>query len=440
MSSLLIKNGRIIDPDCKASATADILIKDGQITALGQVPTSADITIDAQGLLITPGLIDLHVHFRQPGQEQAETILTGSRAAVCGGFTAVAAMPNTSPCIDNDQMVRFVAECAKQADLCRVHVVAALSLGRKGKQLADLPTLAKAGALAFSDDGDYLADPQLMAQAIAQAAALNLAIIQHCEDPVNGRGNINAGPVAQATGLSSSSGQTEAQAFVRDLELLDASPTPCRYHLAHVSSADTLRMLSLAAPENLTVTAEATPHHLSLTDELCHGLDPIYKVRPPLRTAADVAAIKTALVDGSIDCLACDHAPHTAADKARDFATAPAGMIGLETALAVYITELILPGLLTWPQLIQKLTTNPAAVLNLEPPRIAPSSIADITLIDPQREWLVNPQDFHSLSRNCPFAGRTLTGKAVATIVAGRIRYLDSLTTTGQLPHDLIRP
>ena len=440
MSSLLIKNGRLIDPAGGPPVSTDLFIQDDQIVSLSQVPDSADITIDAQGLLITPGLIDLHVHLRQPGHEQAETILTGSRAAVCGGFTAVAAMPNTTPCIDTAQMVRFVAENAREADLCRVHVVAALSLGRKGKQLADLPALAQAGARAFSDDGDYLSDRKLMAQAIAQAAALNLAIIQHCEDPVEGRGHLNAGPVAEAVGLSSSSGQTETIAFIRDLELLDAAPSPCRYHLAHVSAADTLRILSLAASEDLIITTEATPHHLALTDQLCRGLDPLYKVRPPLRAAADVDAIKTALADGTIGCLACDHAPHTASDKDRDFASAPAGMIGLENALAVYITELIVPGLLTWPQLIQKLTTNPAAVLGLDPPRIANGSPADITLIDPHRQWLVKPQAFQSLARNCPFKGQTLTGKAVATIVAGRVRYLDSLTTIGQLPQDIIRP
>ncbi len=439
MNSVLIKNGRTIDPAGSPAVPADLFIEDDRIAALGQVPSTADITIDAQGLLITPGLIDIHVHFRQPGREQAETILSGSRAAVCGGFTAVAAMPNTTPCIDTAEMVRFVADHAQQTDLCRLYVVGAVTIGRQGRQLADLPAMAQAGALAFSDDGDYLSDRQLMQQAIDQAAALNLAIIQHCEDPANGRGDLNAGPVADATGLSGSSGQTEAEAFVRDVELLAAADASCRYHLAHVSSADTVRVLSLLESEGLSITTEATPHHLSLTDELCRGLDPLYKVRPPLRSAADVAALKTALADGTIDCLACDHAPHTPADKARDFAAAPAGMIGLETALAVYITELIVPGLLTWPQLIQKLTTNPAAVLGLERPRIAPGCPADLTLIDPRRTWLVRPEAFHSLSRNCPFIGRTLTGKAVATIVAGRIRYLDSLATTGQLPKDVIR-
>ncbi|MCK4851366.1 MAG: amidohydrolase family protein, partial [Phycisphaerae bacterium] len=276
MSSVLIKNGRIIDPAGGPAVPVDLFIEDDRIAALGQVPASADITIDAQGLLITPGLIDLHVHFRQPGYEQAETILSGCRAAVCGGFTAVAVMPNTTPCIDTAQMVRLVGENAQQADLCRVHVVGAVTVGRQGRQLADLHAMAQAGALAFSDDGDYLASRELMQQAIAQVAALNLAIIQHCEDPVRGRGDVNAGKVAEAIGLSSSSGQTEAEAFVRDLELLDASPSPCRYHLAHVSSADTVRILSLAASKQLSITAEATPHHLSLTDELCRSLDPLY--------------------------------------------------------------------------------------------------------------------------------------------------------------------
>jgi len=296
--------------------------------------------------------------------------------------------------------------------------------------------MAQAGALAFSDDGDYLSDRQLMQQAIDQAAASDLAIIQHCEDPTKGRGELNAGPVAEATGLAGSSGQTEADILARDLEIL--ADLTCPYHVAHVSAAATVELIRRAKSKGLKITAEATPHHLSLTDELCRSLDPLYKVRPPLRSSRDIAALKAALADGTIDCLACDHAPHTAADKDRDFADAPAGMIGLETALAVYITELIVPGLLTWPQLIQKLTTNPAAVLGLEKPRIDPGCTADLTLIDPRRTWLVRPQAFHSLSRNCPFTGKTLTGKAVATIVAGRIRYLDSVTITGKLPPDVI--
>ena len=406
---------------------------------VGSVASSAELTIDAAGLIVVPGLIDMHSHLRQPGNEQAETVLTGCRAAVCGGFTAVAAMPNTTPCTDDADVVRFVAEQAHQADLCQVLVVGAITKGRQGRELADLDAMAQAGASAFSDDGDCVPTAQLMRQAITKAAALDLAIIQHCEDPLYGRGDVNAGTVAQATGLSGSSGQTEADMVLRDIELLADSPSPCRYHVAHVSAAPTVEVIRRAKAQGLNITAEVAPHHLALTDESCLGRDPLYKVRPPLRGAADVAALKAALADGTIDCLACDHAPHAAESKARDFNTAPAGMVGLETALAIYIAELIEPGLLTWPQLIEKLTVNPAAVLSLPQRSLAVGSLADITVIDPTRKWTIQPENFRSLGRNCPFAGRAVTGKAVATIVAGRPRYLDRLPVAGELPRDIIR-
>ncbi len=389
-------------------------------------------------MIVTPGLIDMHTHLRQPGNEQAETVLTGCRAAVCGGFTAVAAMPNTTPCTDTADVVRLVCRQAHQADLCRVLVVGAITKGRRGQELADLVAMAQAGASAFSDDGDCVPTAQLMQQLIAQAAALDLAIIQHCEDPLQGRGDVNSGPVAQATGLSGSSGQTEADMVLRDLELLADSSSPCRYHVAHVSAAPTVEVVRQAKAQGLKITAEVAPHHLALTDESCLDKDPLYKVRPPLRSAAAVAALKAALADGTIDCLACDHAPHTAESKARDFNIAPAGMVGLESALAIYIAELIEPGLLTFSQLIEKLTVNPAVVLSLPQRDLAVGSSADITIIDPVRRWTIQPQNLRSLGRNCPFAGRTVTGKAVATIVAGRLRYLDQLPVAGDLPRDVI--
>lgn len=439
MSSLLIKHGRLIDPASGTDSLGDLLIRDGLIAVLGKVSSAADLTIDATGLLVTPGLIDMHTHLREPGNEQAETILSGCRAGVCGGFSAIAAMPNTTPCTDNGELVRLVLDKARRADLCRVLVVGAISRGRAGQELADLAGMAQAGAVAFSDDGDCVRTAELMRKAIAEVADLNLAIIQHCEDPEQGRGDVNAGPVAEATGLSGSSGQTEAEILVRDMELLGASVSPCRYHVAHVSAAETVRILDLAKSQGLSITAEAAPHHLALTDELCRGKNPLYKVRPPLRSAADVVQLKAAVAKGTIDCLACDHAPHTAQSKAREFSAAPAGVLGLETALAVYITELIEPGLLTWLELIEKLTVNPAAVLSLQQGRLTVGGDADITVIDPVRKWTVQPEKFRSLSRNCPFAGRTLTGKAVATIVAGRVRYLGQLAVAGELPTDIIR-
>ncbi|NIA06522.1 MAG: amidohydrolase family protein [Actinobacteria bacterium] len=419
LRSLLIKNGRVIDPASNSEAVADLLIRDGCIANIGQLSTTAEVTIEAEGMLVTPGLIDMHTHLREPGHEQAETIQSGSQAAVGGGFTTVAAMPNTKPCIDNAKMVSFVKEQAQKADLCRVLVVGAVTVGRQGQELAGLEAMAQAGAMAFSDDGDCVATTELMRKALAEASKLNKTIIQHCEDPQTTRGDVNAA-IAEAVGLSGSSEETEAEIVERDLKLLGNFSG--RYHVAHVSAAATVEVIRKAKLRGVNVTAEVTPHHLALTDELCRSLDPVYKVRPPLRSAVDVAALKAALAEGTIDCLACDHAPHTSQSKALGFSEAPAGMIGLETALGVYVTELIEGGVLSWMRLIEMLTVKPAAVLGLDRPSLAVGQRADITIIDPARKWKVEPEKFHSKGRNCPFAGKILIGKAVATIVAGELK------------------
>ena len=424
MKSLLIKNGRVIDPADKRDAVANVLIKDGCIAEIGQLPANADVAIDAGELIVTPGLIDMHTHLREPGNEKAETIQSGSQAAVCGGFTTIAAMPNTKPCIDNAKMVNFVKEQAQKTNLCHVVVVGAVTVGRKGKELADLESMTAAGAAAFSDDGDCVPTVELMGEALAKASKLNRTIIQHCEDPQTGRGNLNAGAVAEAVGLSGSSGETEASIVKRDLKMLGGFLG--RYHVAHVSAAVTVEIIRKAKARGLNVTAEVSPHHLALTDELCRTLETVYKVRPPLRSEADVAAIKAAVADGTIDCLACDHAPHTSQSKALVFCEAPAGMIGLETALGVYISELIESGVLDWMRLIEMLTVKPAAILGLDEPRIAVGQVADITIIDPARRWKVEPEKFRSKGRNCPFAGKVLTGKTVATIVNGEVRYREA--------------
>ena len=435
MSCILIKNGRVIDPGGKRDGVADVLIDDGRIADIGQVSGKAEVTIEVQGMLVTPGLIDMHVHLREPGNEKAETIQSGSQAAVCGGFASIAAMPNTKPCIDNARMVGFVQEQAEKANLCRVVTVGAITVGRQGKELADMEGMARAGAVAFSDDGDCVPSAELMSEALAEASKLNRTIIQHCEDPQTGRGDVNVA-VAEDVGLSGSSGETEAAIVARDIKLLAESSG--RYHVAHVSAAGTVEVIRKAKAAGLKITAEAAPHHLALTDELCRSLETAYKVRPPLRGAADVAAVKAALADGTIDCLACDHAPHTAADKAKGFAEALAGMIGLETALGVYVSELIETGVLDWMRLIEMLTVKPSAVLGLDAPSLEVGQRADITIINPTVEWKVEPEKFRSKGRNCPFAGRVLTGKAVGTIVAGGVRYLGGLNVLGKLSGDVI--
>ena len=409
----------MIDPASGTDAVADVLIEGGRIADVGQVSAKAEVTIDAGGLLVVPGLIDMHVHLREPGGEEAETIESGSAAGVAGGFASVAAMPNTKPCIDNAEMVGFVKEQAQKARASRVLVVGAITVGRGGRKLADLEGMAKAGAVAFSDDGDCVPSAELMSEALRQAGKLNRTIIQHCENPQTGRGDVNAS-IAEAMGLSGSGGETETAMVARDIELV--AEYGCRYHVAHVSAKETVEIIRKAKSRGVKITAEASPHHLSLTDELCRGKDTVYKVRPPLRTAADVAALKEAVADGTIDCLACDHAPHTSQSKAREFSKAPAGMVGLETALGVYVTELIETGIIDWMRLIEMLTTNPAAVLGLDEPSIAVGTVADITIIDPTRKWKVEPDEFRSKGRNCPFAGRILTGKAVAAIVGGEVK------------------
>ena len=375
-------------------------------------------------MLVVPGLIDMHVHLREPGTEKAETIESGSRAAVAGGFTTIAAMPNTKPCIDNAKMVGLVKEQAQKVNLCRVLVVGAITVGRQGKELADLEGMARAGAAAFSDDGDCVPNAELMREALKRAGKLNRTIIQHCENPQSGRGDVNAG-VAEELGLSGSSGETEAEMAARDVKLL--GEVGGRYHVAHVSAAQTVEVIRKAKANGLKISAEAAPHHLALTDELCRKLETVYKVRPPLRSAADVEALKRGVTDGIIDCLACDHAPHLNESKALGFSEAPAGMIGLETALGVYITELIETGIIDWMRLIEMLTIKPAAVLGLNEPSVAVGQVADITIIDPACKWKVEPAKFRSKGRNCPFAGRTLTGKAVVSIVNGQISHREGI-------------
>jgi dihydroorotase len=420
--SLLIKGGLVVDPAQELEAPRDVLIEAGRIADLAppeSIPADGHQVIAAQGLVVTPGLIDMHVHLREPGEEYKETILTGTQAAVQGGFTAVAAMPNTCPVNDNAAVTRFILEAAKTAGRARVYPVGAISMGSLGQILSEYGDQKEAGAVAFSDDGRPVMNPMLMRRALEYAKTFDLPLIVHCEDlDLRGLGVMHEGRVSLELGLRGIPAAAEESMIFRDLALLRL--TGGRLHIAHVSTGGSLALLRTAKAAGLTVTAETAPHYFSLTDEAVYGYDTNAKVNPPLRTAADVAAVKEALADGTLDAIACDHAPHTSLEKDLEFEAAAFGLIGLETSLGLSL-KLVHDGVLTLAQLVAKMSTNPARILNVPGGSLAVGSPADVTLMDPQRQWTVDVNAFASKSRNCPFNGWTLRGKAVMTIVEGRV-------------------
>jgi len=420
--SLLIQGGLVVDPAQNLSAPRDLLIEDGRIAALkppGTIPADGRRVIAAQDLVVTPGLIDMHVHLREPGEEYKETILTGTRAAVAGGFTAVAAMPNTCPVNDNTAVTRFILEAARAAGLARVYPVGAISMGSLGQNLSEYGDQKEAGAVAFSDDGRPVMNPMLMRRALEYARTFALPLIVHEEDlDLGGQGVMHEGRVSLELGLRGIPSASEEAMIFRDLALLQL--TGGRLHIAHVSAFGSVALIRQAKAAGLTVTAETAPHYFSLTDEAVRGYDTNAKVKPPLRTAADVAAIKAGLADGALDAIACDHAPHTSLEKDVEFEEAAFGLIGLETSLGLSL-KLVHDGVLTLTQLVAKMSTNPARILGVPGGTLAVGGPADITLIDLNREWTVDVNQFASKSRNCPFRGWTLRGRAVMTIVGGRV-------------------
>ncbi|MBM4037851.1 MAG: dihydroorotase [Planctomycetes bacterium] len=429
MAHLLIKGGRVIDPAQGIDKRADVLVEDGRIAAVGRVAAKAK-AIDAAGLIVTPGLIDMHVHFREPGNEAEETLASGAAAAAAGGFTTVAVMPNTDPAVDNEAAVAFQVAQGERAGLCRVLPVGAVSAGRKGERLAEMGQMVRAGAVAFSDDGDPVRSPRLMRTALQYAAMFGRPIIAHCEDKdLAGKGVMHAGLWATKLGLGGIPAAAEEVMVARDLILAEA--TGGRLHVTHVSTKGSVRLLREAKARGVPVTADVAIHHLVLTDAAVVSYDPNVKMNPPLRGEEDVAALHAALADGTIDCLISDHAPHAAEEKDVEFALAPFGIIGLETTLPLLITKLIEPstslgpgpGLLTWPQAIAALTCNPARVLGIEAGTLAVGRPADLTLIDPAAEWTIDAAQFRSKSRNCPFHGWAVRGRAAATIVGGAIKF-----------------
>jgi len=421
--NLLLKGGRILDPSRNIDGVMDLLVKNGTIAACGpdlQAPPEAQV-LDVGGRIVSPGLIDMHVHLREPGQEYKETVATGAAAAVAGGFTAVACMPNTLPVNDTRSITEFILRRAGESGLARVYPIAAVSLGQEGRQMTEFADLKDAGAVALSDDGKPVMDAALMRRTLEYAESLGLTVIQHCEDlSLSAGGLMHEGYYSTILGMRGIPAIAEDIIANRDILIAEYSGT--RIHIAHVSTAGTVRIIREAKKRGVRVTAETAPHYFTLTDESLTGYNTAFKVNPPLRTAEDVAAIKEGLADGTLDVIACDHAPHARTDKEVEFEYASNGISGLETSLGLSL-KLIEDGVLSWPDLIAKMSLHPARILNLPSGGLAPGACADITVIDPNRPWTVDLKAFRSRGKNSPFGGCALPGRAVLTIVGGEIKY-----------------
>jgi len=421
---ILLRGGRVVDPAGGLDGLLDVLLDGGRIAAVGpRLDAAAERTIDLSGLTVVPGLIDLHVHLREPGGEAKETILTGVRAAVRGGFTTVCAMPNTRPVNDNRETTAWIIAEARRAGLAHVLPIAAVTSGSAGHDLVDMAGLVAAGAAAFSDDGRPVADSRLMRRALASAAAAGRFVIDHCEDPALAEGGIvNEGLAAARLGVAGIPPAAEEIMVARDIILAEAAGTPV--HIAHLSTAGGVRMVGEAKARGVRVSAEATPHHLLLADEDIGAPDANFKMNPPLRSPSDRAALVEALRTGAIDVIATDHAPHTAEEKARGFAAAPFGIVGLETAVSLVLDRLVAPGVISLGRFVELLSSGPARLLGLAGKgRIAAGADADLTVLDPALSVTVDKDHFESKGRNTPFDRWNLRGGPVMTIVSGRIVY-----------------
>jgi dihydroorotase len=422
MRPILIRGGRVIDPSRGADGVADVYLQDGKVASVGRDLGTPDeaIVLEAAGKIVTPGLIDLHVHLREPGQEDVETVATGAMAAAAGGFSAVCAMPNTDPVTDNQAAVGFIVSQAQRAGKARVYPIGAISLGQKGQQLAEFGELVGAGAVAVSDDGKPVVSSHLMRTALEYARTFGIPVADHCEDPtLSAGGAMHEGIVSTRLGLKGVPAAAEEIMVARDILL--AELTGGHVHLCHMSTRGSVELIRRAKEKGLRVTAEACPHHFTLTHESCEGYNTNAKMSPPLREAEDREAVRQGLSDGTIDVICTDHAPHHYDAKEREFDDAPNGIIGLETALGLAITELVDTGLLTWCDLVNRMSTMPAKIFKLPGGTLAAGSPADVAITDPKVGWVVNPAEFYSKSRNTPFGGRRLTGRAEITIVRGQV-------------------
>ena len=420
--SLILRNGRLLDPGRGLDQVGDLVLEGDRIRALGPgIAAASPGSLDCTGLVVAPGFIDLHVHLREPGFEYKETIESGTRAAAAGGFTAVCAMPNTSPVNDNAGATAYLIQRAREFGHARVYPIGAITAGSQGERLAALGATREAGAVGYSDDGRPVRNAQIMRRALEYASMLGLPVVQHAEDlDLSAGGSMHAGAVALRLGLRGISSASEATVVARDLLL--AEETGARLHIAHVSTAASARLLREAKSRGVRVTAEVTPHHLSLCDEDLVPYDANFKMNPPLRSRADRDALIAALADGTLDAIATDHAPHAAHEKQQEFDRAPFGILGLETALPLGL-RLVAAGAIPLSRLLDALSGAPARAFGLPGGALVPGGLADVTVFDPAAAWTYDPAQSCSKSRNSPFAGWTLQGRAVYTIVGGRVTF-----------------
>jgi len=420
---ILIKNGRVIDPVNSLDDIRDILVEEGRISKVAKdIRADADEVIDARGKIITPGLIDMHVHLREPGREDKETVLSGTKAALRGGFTTVLAMPNTQPAIDSAENVKLLKAIIKDTACVNVLIAAAITRGRMGEEITDIARLKKEGAAAVSDDGSSVESREILLKAMKKAKEAKVLVICHSEDKaLSASGVVNQGAISTRLGLKGISDESEYKRVQRDIQL--AEKTKCPVHIAHVSCAESVEIIAKAKKKGVKVSAETCPHYFTLTEESVLDYNTNMKMNPPLRSRQDLEAIRQGLKKGVIDVISSDHAPHTVSEKEIEFDRAEFGVIGLETELAVAITELLAKGALDWTELVGKMSVNPARILGIDKGSLTPGKAADIVVIDPAKEWTVEKSKFVSKSKNSPFIGMRLKGVVEYTICAGKIAY-----------------
>ncbi|MBY0229433.1 MAG: dihydroorotase [Gemmataceae bacterium] len=422
MGIVRIAGGRVIDPSQNIDRVDDVWIEDGKVALIGQRPGRAETEISAGGRIVCPGLIDMHVHLREPGREEDETIATGTAAALAGGVTSVACMPNTEPACDSQAAAEFIILQAKRAGNANVFPIGAITKDRKGAELAEIGAMVEGGAVAFTDDGSPVVNSEIMRRAMEYVLMFDKAILSHSEDLTLTQGAVmSEGAESMRLGLRGYPAVAEEIMIYREIAL--AELTGARVHILHVSSAGGVDLIRRGKARGVRVTGEACPHHFTLTDACLRSFDSNYKMSPPLRTQRDIDAILAGLKDGTLDVLATDHAPHAPEKKMRELDQAPNGIVGLETFLPICVKALIEPGVLAWPEMIRKMTLEPARVLGIDRGTLKAGAVADVTVIDPEARWTVDPKKFKSKSANTPYGGWEVTGRAETVLVGGVVKY-----------------